>query len=353
MRILDAAPRRARLARLLALCLTTAALLSGCGLRLETPPPAEPTPDAAEQSRRDGVELAGGIETTARAAAAEDTPPAVAALLLEIADAAAEHSRQLGGAYVSGLGTTEPEPEGAGPDDGAPGAAPGTGDAAQDDTAQDDIAPSGGSATPDDVLESLVEGYRQTRESLPEVPDPGLARLRASMAVGYLDLSRRLAVELTLPVPDPGGEQLLPPTVPAVEGIPAGTVAELIVAEDAAGYGYEVVAARSTDPDRAAATQRARTHRDRAQAWLDLASGGSGSTVADPRRAAYALPDDLPAEGADRVLAQRLETRLAQNHAALLGSVAAEDRLVTLDLLADAWLAARSWGAAGTALPGL
>ncbi len=100
----------------------------------------------------------------------------------------------------------------------------------------------------------------------------------------------------------------------------AADLATLVESEDAAGYGYEVRAAQSEGDVRTAAVARAAQHRARAQGWA-LAAGTDG-TPQDPRRVAYALPDDTdPA-----AFARHVESGLARTYASLVAAAALTSR---------------------------
>ncbi|MCB7137705.1 DUF4439 domain-containing protein [Cellulosimicrobium marinum] len=352
--------RRGRAA--LALGLMAAVLLTGCGVRLETPEPTEPSPDAREVARRTAVDDALAVAELAEEVAPSSTDAALVAALDQAASFARLHADALGGEYDSGL----PDPEGATDATGtptvevtttAPGAttgtvSPGASEAPIDDT--DDEAGAGGDGaaeappTAEDVVVALVGATQRTRASADATRDADLARLLGSVATSELVSARRLAA---LTGSDAAAD--LPvgaaPVAEAPTGVGAADLATLVAAEDAAGYAYEVRAARSDGDARSDALARAEVHRARAQGWA-LAAGTDG-TDQDPRRTAYAVPDD-DAE-ATSALAQRLETELAQSYASLVATAAAGSREDPLALLADSWLAALGWGAEPVPFPGM
>lgn len=308
--------------------ITSLALLTvaGCGLRLETPPPTEPVPDAQETLRRsavDGALLVGELADVAGA-----TPPgldeAALSALSAIGTAAEQHVTQLGGVYDSGL----PEPE------STSGTLDGT------------TAPT--SATPADVVAALAASATSVREAADQSDDGPFARLLASIAASQDASARQLAAATATPLPDsldtPAGV-LVPEEAPS--GLSASDLSTIIEAEDAAGYAYEVRAALGEGDEREAALSRALLHRERAEAWAQTA--GTAGTSQDPRRVAYEVPSDVPTPQ----LAVDLESSLAESYAALVGEAGQGTRLPLVDLLREANLAAIAWGAPVSAFPGL
>ncbi|WP_144722810.1 DUF4439 domain-containing protein [Cellulosimicrobium sp. TH-20] len=368
----DAAPRArrtrpaARAGRLLAVVtvLTTGVLAAGCGVRLDTPPPTEPSPDTVEVLRSGAVDDALTVAALVADVTPRVTDPAALAVLGEAAAFAEEHVDALGGVYDSGL-EDPTEPEGDVADDAGTGTAgtdaPGTGTAAPgtDGTTSDpgttgtsteastDAAgtPAPGTATTDDVVTALVGAAGRTGAAADASPDARLARLLASVAASEHVSAQRLAAATgstaAAGLADP------PPVDEAPGGVGAADLATLVEAEDAAGYGYEVRAAQSEGDVRTAAVARAAQHRARAQGWA-LAAGTDG-TPQDPRRVAYALPDGTDAAA----LARQVESGLAQTYASLVAAAAPTSRTEAVALLADAWASAVAWGEAPVAFPGL
>jgi len=364
------APVRSPRARALAvtLALGTAALLSGCGLRLETDPPAEPVPDAAEQVRRDAVD-----DALALAAAADAAGPGadedVAGVLGLVSSTAASQVEALGGVYDSGLAD-------------APGATPSPTASATDPA-----------ATPADVLALLGDAASEARADARATDEPGLARLLASVAASRAQLTDRLAGALGTeapPVdaePEDGftaggsadgsgsgdGSAALPSASGTASGSPGPTTAPtatgaadalgtdldrsdalaLVRAEDQAGYGFEVAAARLSDDARARARTAAAAHRAAATAWAEAV--GVAGTAEDPRRVAYELDADLSSAETVRAFAAGLLTDLAAVHAdaVLETGASTADRTAAVDGLRTAAVESLGWGAAPTALPGL
>lgn len=315
-------------ARLGAALVAVVLAVAGCGVRLETPPPTEPAPDALEVARRAAVTDALAVSDLALSALAdlpEDDP--VRTRLDAIVDASAVHVERLGGVYDPGL-----EDLAAGP---GPSADP-----------TDDGAP----ADVQDVVDRLVQSYSRTRGTLENTPDGGLARLTASIAVSHLLSAESLARAADLDPPEvEGSEEPVPDAVP--EGVAVSVLLPVLRGEDAAGYTYEVLASRLADEERAAALARAAVHRARGQAWA-VALQVDGSTQ-DPRRVAYDLPDGLLADEPDLTGVQQIELTLVDSYTTLVGRAAPAERAPYLDLVVDTYRAALTWGAAQQVLPGM
>lgn len=325
------------------------ALLTGCGVRAESPAPTEPVPDAAEASRRAAVTDVVDVRAQARASLDEltgardsakdakdgkkkaatkgstDTGPAAAELEAIIAESDA-HLTALGGVYVSGLTDADGTPH---PPEPSP-AAPASGTAA--------------------AVERLAQAYSRTRGALASQDDDGAARLMASIAVAQLTRARELANASGTPMPET--------EAPASAVVPSEAperldldVAVLVLSEDNAGYAYEVAAPRLADGQRVAARARAAEHRARAEAWARL--GGIAGTAQDPRRVAYAVPAALLVDIPDLSVLAGLETTLATGYATLVGSAGTELRVTMLDLLGDSYAASLTWGANHVPFPGL
>lgn len=329
---------------LAALALAVGALLGGCAdLRLETPPPPTPTPDAVEQVRdrtaRDAVELA-DLATEAALTA----PEAVATVLGRVAEVSVAHADAFGGVY-------EPFPEDPAAGDGAAG----DGEAV-DDGAEPTPEPAPADAAT--VLAALEDAAASTRTDADAVADGDLARLLGSVWLSRALLAGALSSALTA---DAGGE---PGASPAVgwevpDALPAGVevadVLPLVRSEDAAGFAWEVVAARSADQARADAEARAALHRDRAEAWAVAAGVARGAD--DPRRAAYALPDTLTVADATpeamAAVTADLEWDLAVAYTSFVARGDAGARGTLLDAMRDQVVRGMPAGAPVPAFPGL
>ncbi|MCP2263852.1 DUF4439 domain-containing protein [Promicromonospora thailandica] len=344
----DPRSRTRRRSGLTALVLTCAIILSGCGVRLETPPPTEPVPDAAEVVRRTAVADALLVAETAEAAAgAEGVGGDVADALGRVAAATTAQAEQLGGEYDSGLDDIVADRSASSPSATAP------------------------ERTPAAVLTSLVDAATRTRAAANQAQPGPLARLLASISAAQTRdawtlarLTRGEAPELPptqIPEPaDPDAEQTgdESPATASASGaqdapvVPGGLSAEdlsaVVVAEDSAGYALEVRAAQASGDLRSRAQDRARLHRARAQAWALVA--GVDGTDQDPRQVAYAVPGT---ETSTQDLARDLEAGLAQNYASLTGRAEPGTRAVLVALLTDVTIAGAGWGAEAVPFPGL
>ena len=288
-------------------------MLAGCGLRLETPEPDPLVPDDLEIVRADSAADAADLRERATEAGL-GAPPEVVAVLDRVAEASDAHHEAFGGTYV-------PFPDVTPPPSPTPTATPTT-------------APPP-PATPDDVLSGLVEGAAEARADAEAVPDGSMARLLAAVSVNRSLLADALAAALGTDA-GPTVTFVVPETVP--DGLTTQEVAVLVQSEDATGLAWEVTAARSADPaQRDLAAARAKTHRDRAQAWAEAAGiAGSGT---DPRRSSYTLPEilgDLEAPADARLTALgEVEAALATSYMSLVAHAEVDARGVLIDAVLD------------------
>lgn len=343
-RVRGAARRRPRALRLVVAVLAVTTALAGCGIRLETPAPTAPAPDATEivrsRSVDDALELAAGARAAGTAANA-----VVLAVLAQVADFSDQHAVELGGVYDSGLATPTP---------GTP-------------------TPTAGSTSapdPGQVLALLATADRTAAADAGVVADGELARLLASIAASRARLVAQLAAALGVAAPAAEATAAESPTdgatpsatpAPAVSSpspdaprpadVPAADRVGVVAAEDQAGYGFEVLAAKLDDPSRSAARTTAVTHRARAESWAQ--AWRLDGTTSDPRRATYALPAGLDDPATALALAQSLEVGLTATYASVVADAAPGSRpeIIAALLTADADTAA--WGAPATAFPGL
>lgn len=297
--------------RALGAALLAAVTLTGCGVRLETPPPEVPVADAAEEVRQQAARAASELHAAARSARTAADEPEVVEVLVAVETAAARHHAALGGLW-------EPWP-GAGPDATA---SPGP-DATPTPTPAD--------STPGDVLDLLEESAAAARDGA--IDQAGeLGRLLGSVAISRThlaaDLGGALGVDVQtlpaapLPAPEPGSVD--PGTSRAV---------------DAARYAFEVVAARSDGGQRDAAVARA--------AQL-AAVAGAVAPEEDEREVAY----DVSGADTTRDLAGAAELDVVAAYLALLDGDRT-DRAAVLDAATHAARQARSWDTALPVLPGL
>lgn len=323
-------------ARRLAAATIVAVLLSGCGVRMESPSPTQPVPDATEASRRAAVQDVVDVESQARATIAElpEVKGKAAAQKVEaqrtslesIAADADAHLAALGGQYVSGLVDADGVPLPAEP------------------------APAGATPGTQQTVDRLVQSYARARGALTTQEDDAVARLMASVAVAQLTRAQELAAV--------GGDTIPETEAPASAQVPAELpedldvdLTPLVASEDAAGYTFEVLAARLADAERVAARTRAAQHRDRADRWARLAQ--VDGTAQDPRQIAYELPAGVLATPTDTSGVHAVESALATAYATLVAEVGTEMRTAMLDLFTDSHAAALTWGATPVAFPGL
>lgn len=319
-----AVSRRSAARRAMVAALAAMLLLAGCGLRLETPAPQAPQPDAAELARARSVDDATMLADHARLAAlgpaADDQ--AVSQVLGSVAAFSELHSEQLGGVYDSGLE----------PDSGA-------------ETASS--APP--IVTPRDVLALLGVTSLTARADADSAASGAFARLLASVSTARAELAVRLAAALGVDAPA-GVEPAFDPA-PAPGAVDLTVLSALVLAEDEAGYAFEVIAAKLADAQRAEAQARAVQHRSRAQVWADVS--GLVSSGSDPRRTAYALPSGLDDPALAVELARDIEQSLAAAYANLVAEAAPGTRASAVDALRQATADAAVWGVEPTAFPGL
>lgn len=310
-------------------------VLAGCGLRAETPPPVEPTPDAIEQVRArtaaDSVALAEAARAVALTPAGAAEP--LASVLADIASFSDQHAEQAGGVYDSGLAT--------------PTAAPTTPPPVVADAAS--------------LLTDLGAATTTSLTDADTVDDGALARLVASIATSRAELTTRLAQASGVPAPPvgPAPGDVAPPADPSATAEPApsaspGAVTDLdalALAHDQAGFGFEVIAARLTGDQRAAARAAAAANRAEGDRWA-RASGSEGTPL-DPRRASYALPVGLDDPAVVVALGRTLQTAVADAYANAVAGAPAGQRQQLVDGLRAATTAAAVWGATPIPFPGL
>jgi hypothetical protein len=314
-------------------------------------------PGALEQVRRTAVDdallVAQDADAAAAPAAGSAPPDVVVAELERVAAQSRAHAAALGGVYDSGI-----------PDDLSE-------DLSDAPTRSASPSPSPTPAAPEDVVAALGDAAARTRAAAGTTADGPLARLLASVSAAQRVSAARLAEAAGVPAPrrtapavptatpspsvSPSDDASTPVATSSPgagaeqtpEGLTADDLAALVASEDAAGYAFELRAARASGDVRRRLAERARVHRDRAQDWAVL--GSLDGTDQDPRRVAYAVPGDLD----DAALVRRLEQGLATGYASLVGTTAAGTRTVLVDLLADGALTLDAWGADPADLPGM
>lgn len=346
-------PRTARSPRWGAVAIACALLLSGCGVRFDSPPPTEPVPNPVEVVRRTAVDDALHVAEQAEYVAGLDgTKPALAETLLGIATTSRQHAGQLGGKYDSGLETSPPTP--------TPSDLP-------------EIPPD-----PADVLATLTDASARSATAADICEDGPLARLIASISAAQTLAARDLAAATGAQVPaytapDIPGSQETPPAAPSATpsatgdpgttaqvvpsarstvppgGLDQDDLVALVLAEDSAAYAFEVQAARSDrEKDRERLAERARTHRERAEGWARLA--GVDGTDKDPRRTAY---ETAGTETSSKDLVQEAENKLAADYGNIVGLADPGTRATAVALLTDSVITESSWGVPASPFPGL
>jgi len=291
------------------------AVLAGCAWRLETPPIPQRTP-TPEVVLRDEAAVREEAVTRARGAG----------LLAEIQEAAAPVRLDvLGGVYVATPSpTATPEP----------------------------------SATVPPELDEATEAARDgalEAAAAADGSDASLAFLLRSIALSH---ALALGVEAagdgepgdrTMPSAVDVGDALLPEDGTSLD---ADVIAGLAVEHDRAAFAYEVGAARAAGDERARALERARQHRARADALVELPG------VEDLRAELYDVaPASIATRKARAATALELETGIGWNYAALLDGATADDAAWLLNAAYDAYCDAASLSAFTAAdvpaLPGL
>lgn len=328
----SAVRRRRVLSRLrtFAAGLALVGLVTGCGLRLETPPVQAPIPGANEIARQRASADSLGLAVLAAPADPADPADPVTALRAQVVTQAEAHLDQLGPAASTGTGADGP-------------AAP----TPTATTSPTEAAPPA-TAPVDAVVAQLVLAGSSARADAASVPDGELARLLASVSTARLLMARELAGAAGVEVP-------ALPEVTAPTAVPAGptpsALSALVAGEDEAGYGDEVIAAQLSGAARTTALDRATMHRDRGEQWARLAEIATPGL--DPRRAAYALPTGLADPAVATALAQTLELSLATSYASLLADADPDSRASLADAVTEATAAAIAWGAPVPTFPGL
>ncbi|ADG74404.1 conserved hypothetical protein [Cellulomonas flavigena DSM 20109] len=318
-----------------------AAVLAGCGLRLETPPPAEPTPDATEQVRGRTVDDALGLAEAAAGLAARGPEEAVGTVLTDVVAFSTRHAQELGGVYDSGLPAPTPT-------------------ASSSPVVVSDVT---------ELLAELVDDAARAARDADAAPEGELARLVASVAVARDALADRLAVATGAPRPEPSAPEehatsdAATPTggpdgdaTGAATGQDAGGrawpgAAALALAHDEAAWTSTVLAARSADAERGALLEQAARHRAASDAWADRA--GVAHRPDDPRRAAYALPAGVDDPAVRDALLRTLEQAVADASSAAVADAPFGSRPEAVASLRTATAAAVARGAAPVAFPGM
>lgn len=360
---------RARLAHAVVALVTGSLALSGCGVRLESPPPAEPSPDAVELVRGRAVADALGLADAAAALAAGGVADPVRVVLDDVVAFSTRHAEELGGVYDSGL------------PDATPSTPPSPTPSAVTDVGT--------------LLAELVDDAARAADGADDVPEGALARLVASVAVARDGLADRLAAATGLPRPAPADaaapddvpDDAVPQDVapqdavpddatptadaqvtdrPATAAAPSGSdptpgadapvppapgAVALALAHDEAAWTLTVLAARTADAPRAALLTAAAGHRAESDAWARTV--GIVGQPTDPRRSAYALPAGIDDPTVAQALPRLLEQAVADASAQAVADAPAGERSRAIASLRTATAAATAWGAAAVPFPGM
>lgn len=296
--------------------------LAACGVRIDTPPPSEPSPDTHEILRSTVVSDALEVERLALSASEGTDTAKIVAALEQTANFARAHAEQLGGTYDSGLPDAPQTPQ---------------------STASPDQAP----ARVGDVVEALAGASVRARGAADTTIDGPLARLMSSISASEILSAENLGSLINTELPETVVPELVEMPAELPGGIPAADLTTVVEAEDAAGYVYEVQAAQSSNSVRSRSLARSEVHRDRSTEWARLLE--IDATAQDPRRIAYDMPDapDPAARG------ELLENNLADAYASLVGTARPSGRTELVDLLADSARTTVAWGGPLTAFPGM
>ena len=292
-----------------------AAVLAGCGVRLDGPAPTAPEPDSQEQIRQQAARAAADIYAAAQSARDAAEEDDVRDVLLAVEQAATAHHHALGGVW-------EPWP-GAGPEAATyPG----------EDLPPPSPAPA---ATPRDVLKllgSAASGAHTAALDQVGLQEGGSAVLLGSIAISTSYLAADLADSLGTSASSLPAEPLPPPAPGSVDPDTSRAV-------DGARYALEVVAARSSGPQRDGAAGRA----------------GELAAVADavrPENDIRQVAYDITGTTTDGDLAGLAELDVVGAYLALFDGEAGDPAAV-LAAATHAAGQARSWDVTLPALPGL
>ena len=325
------APRVARTTVALVAALLLA-LVAGCGVRLETPPPAALTPGVDESARQRAAADAVALGVLAGDAGPPVDPAAdpVAAARASVAAAARTHLDALGGLYDDGL-----DPEARERPD-RPAASPSPSPSAPP-----------AAVPPDAVVAALTEAAAAARADVAVVTDGGLARLLASLSVSRLLSASRLAT----------AAGLTPPACPDVV-VPA-----------AAPGGVRAPTSRRWSRPRTPPATRSRWSRPSTPTTCGRAPGPGRWCTApahrrgprpagSPGRAWTRAGSPTRCPAGSRTRRPRPRWSPARDHAggdylALVARVAPADRAALADAAAEATAQALAWGAPLPALPGM
>lgn len=388
--------RRRRPARALAALVAVVAAslaLAGCGLRLETDPPAPLVPDATEIARSGSADAEAKVRDIAgELATRKDVPSSVdaaawQATMTQAHDFAIQHLTALG----------DPDPTGTATPSAASTASPSPSPTASASAPAADLTTIATPTLVTQLGQALTDAYDAARTSIPTVSGE-FSRLLASISTADLVLAHNLSGQLATAVPnipapavptsptpatatvastpqgtstsaptssgeptsdagakdgagtDATASASADPTSPDSTGLDLNAWLPIVAAEDQAGFAFETYAAQMADAPRKQAVASAASHRALGQTWSD--SLGLADTTKDPRLPLYAVPQVAGADAAFAACAP-LETALATVYADLVFAVPADQRLAAANGLAASTMASLTWGATPMAFPGL
>ncbi|GAA2523126.1 DUF4439 domain-containing protein [Rarobacter incanus] len=322
----DSAPYR--LAATIAVVLLSLIAVTACGLRIDSPPAAAPTPDAAEATRQSLVaDALATVAMTDTLAADAQLPDAVTRIVTDIGSDARDHYTALGSVY-------DPGP------DYIADPAPTTSFDAENVSTQS-------------LATALATYANRVRSSLPTVADPLRARLYATIAVNQLDAATRLAKATKESLPDidivEARAQALSAALP--QGLSDRQAADLIAAQDAIGYAREHIGLRAAKSKSEKILSLSRDYRSQATKWAqqyDL-----DGTSDDPREVFYVLVKDPTSS--KQLTAAIASVQQDQTHrlSAAISVVDADQRIAAFDLMTSAYADALAQGAHRTGYPGM
>lgn len=296
--------------------------VAGCGLRLESGPPPLPSPgpdDVARQAAARGAEALADLATQVRATTADDADEAP--LLDRLAAEATHHVSALGGVWRPPAWATPTE---------SPG----------------EELPAGLAG----VVESLTTQAERTCADASAVGEADLATILASMCLAQDAARADLLAGTGREETSTTAGRSVDPEALVEDLVGTGEAVALAGALDAAAFALEVSAARASGGDRQ--DLRARAAALRSESVVLLTAADVLGTAADPRRAAYELPDAWTDDGVAS-LAATVETGVLAAWAAVVADAAPDVRAGVLDRMGTAYDQARRWGAPAQPLPGL
>jgi hypothetical protein len=125
---------------------------------------------------------------------------------------------------------------------------------------------------------------------------------------------------------------------------------QVIAAEDAAIYGYGIVAGQLAGNAATRARRALHAHRTWRDRWAVILSA-SGETV-PPAEPAYQLPFPVQTPAAARQLAAHIDARLVGWYADLVAATQGDERSPAIDAARECATRAVVWGAPSQAFPG-